>query len=111
MEVEGESGVWLPDPVAREALFCLQSRDPVDRRLHLLEQELQLRVRQVGLLEEADRASANRGAVLTEALEQSETARVLAETRLRAWWRSPWLWASVGLVLGGLGVGLPVVLR
>jgi hypothetical protein len=89
MPIEGEPGVWVRLDLAREALGCLDAREPEARRFRLLEADLALQ-------READLA-------LRAALETANEQTLAARAELRRPRRNPWIWLSVGLVLGVSG--------
>lgn len=89
MPVEGEPGVWLRLDLAQAALGCLDAREPTARRIRLLEADLELQ-RAVDL-------------ELRSALETANAQTLAARRELRRPRRNPWIWLSVGLVLGVAG--------
>lgn len=98
--VEGVQARWFHLEVARCMLGRLALLPEFARHIRLLEDRLALtaerdalRAREVALaVEQAETAS--------EALEAALRAQNRAQEALTARWRSPWLWLTVGLVLG-----------
>jgi hypothetical protein len=86
MPLDGEPGVWLRLDVARDALGCLDAREPTARRLRLLEADLAAH-RDVELR-------------LRQAYAAAGARAFSAERELRRPRRNPWIWLSTGLVLG-----------
>lgn len=98
VEYQGEPGFWFRRDVALQMLADLQELPIRRQELTLIQEELELRDRQVERLREI--VSLERGAsqtaqdALGAALERASTA----EGSRDAWWRSPWLWLTVGIV-------------
>ncbi len=107
MDHQGQPGVWLPLDLAREALAAYQDRE----RFRLLDAQLRLAVAEADqlrlaltssrLAERAMRRSVDASLASQEAAERGRQA---AEDDLAVWYRSPFLWAAVGLLVGGGGV-------
>lgn len=94
---QGVEGVWFPLAEARAALAIRVERDSLITRLSLTEESL--------TLAEEEIASLNASiATAAQALGEEATARQAAEAERDAWYRSPWLWLGVGLVVGVVGV-------
>lgn len=107
MDHQGQPGVWLPLDLAREALAAYQDRE----RFRLLDAQLRLAVAEADQLRLALTSSrlaegAMRRSVVDALASQeaAERGRQAAEDALSAWYRSPFLWAAVGLVVGGGGI-------
>lgn len=102
MDYGGAPGVWLPLPEAREAVTCLVDRESLRRRVSLLTESLSIADAQAETLRLAiEQAEARTAAALTQ------VGEVQAERD--AWYRSPFLWASLGLILGA-GVAIAAML-
>lgn len=95
MPLEGVDGVWLRLDLAQDSLGCLDAREPTARRIRLLEAEL-------------DGHRDNEAALRVSYAAVGARAQA-AERALRRPRRNPWLWLSVGLVLG-LGSSIAIVL-
>lgn len=55
---DGRPGVWLELALARDALGCLDAREPNERRIRLLDAELSLRVQnEISITAERDNAT------------------------------------------------------
>ena len=48
---DGRPGVWLDLDLGRDALGCLDAREPTERRIRLLETDLRLRVEHLAAVE------------------------------------------------------------
>ncbi len=105
---EEQLGVWFALPVARCVLEVLATVESTSSRLHLLERRLELRDGQVETLRRALDLSVQAEDAAVGALEAAEAGRRRAEERTGAWWRSPYLWTGVGLVVGVGAVVLSV---
>lgn len=93
----GAPGVWMPVQFGRDCVDALDDRASMRRELSLLDEQLRVRGTRLALLEAG--VAAARGAL-------SRVVADLAEERERAsaWYRSPWLWLSVGGALGSVPV-------
>jgi hypothetical protein len=100
LEHEGQPGFWFAMPVTRCILRYVLKLETLQVRVGLLEQRLTIRDEQVGLLREALSLSIDAEERALGALEAAERRRREAEERLDAWWRSPYLWVGVGIVVG-----------
>lgn len=98
----GAPGVWVPLELGREALGCLDAREPAARRLRLLEEQLELRGARITSLEASE-------SELRTALVASETRAAGMTRELRSFRRSPFgmfaIGGGIGLALGGLLIG------
>jgi len=81
---DGRPGVWLTLELSREALGCLDAREPNERRIRLLEADLSLHVEALAVVE-AERDHARRRA--------AEVAPLRRRVRRL-------VWAGVGLGAG-----------
>lgn len=105
LSYQGAPGVWFPEPVARcvladVKLLPLKLRDVSDltSKVHLL--TLDLASLRVALDFSKQEAVSLRGALDLQVEEVQDA---------HAWYRSPYLWFGVGLVLGAGGVTALVV--
>jgi hypothetical protein len=96
---DGQSGFWFPSETGRCSLARLASLPLFVRRVHLLEERLEvsgerheLMQRQVQLAEEGEQAAVG-------ALEAAVRRAREAEEERDAWYRHPLLWAVVGVVV------------
>jgi hypothetical protein len=96
-----EPGVWVPLDIARDALGCLDAREPAARQLRLIEAQLELRAARVVELTAHETE-------LRAALEEIEAARVELVTELARPRRRPVMMLSIGFGVG-LGVGALLV--
>lgn len=95
LEHDGQSGVWFPTEDARLILQAWRERES----LRLLVDNLRLQLDNRRLLVE----NLNQR---VDSYERSITLLERSNRRLSAaaepqWWESPWLWLTVGLVVGG----------
>lgn len=96
----GAPGFWVPRELARDALGCLDAREPAARRLRLLEAQLELRGARVADLE-LDAAA------LRASLAESEARGAALEHELARPRRRPALILGIGF---GVGVGVGALL-
>jgi hypothetical protein len=108
LEHDGQPGMWFAMPVTRCILRYVLKLESLQPRVGLLEQRLSIRDAQVELVREALTLSIDAEGRAIEALEAAERGRRRVEERLDAWWRSPYLWVGVGLVVGVATVVLSV---
>lgn len=106
MDHEGRPGVWIAAPVLRCMIADLNELPLVRQRVTLLEEQLSVRGDQIERLRrvlELSRAIEER---LEGALTASVESRSEAESRLRAWYRSPAFWYAMGVISAGALVAL-----
>lgn len=109
---DGVTGMWFPMDTARRMLADLQELPVRQRMVTLLEEELELRDTQVLRLREVATLELEAARVASDALEAAVRQTREARQELDAWYRSPVLWAVVGVVVAGLVVWASVeVLR
>lgn len=96
LQFEGIDGVWFRSEVARCLLQDVSQLSLERRQVRLLGEQLELRSNQMNSLQMAYEASEGELHVIIERLE----AKTRELERQRVWWRSPWLWLSVGVALG-----------
>jgi hypothetical protein len=102
--IDAERGIWLPRPVYLDVLSDLAATDGL--RVALDEHKLAV----ARLLAEREHllTSRDREIELSDAMgaarDREAMARLECEERAEAWWRSPWLWLNVGLLVGGVAV-------
>jgi hypothetical protein len=80
---DGRPGVWLDLDLGREALGCLDAREPTERRIRLLEADLRLRVEHLAAVE-AERDDARRRAERVPMLRRRVRRLVWAASGLSA---------------------------
>lgn len=100
----GAEGVWFPVESARCLLRLVQLAPEWQMQIRLLEETLSLRVEQVNDLRLAVGYGDEALGTFEEALTSETRARIEAENRLNAWWRSPAFLLVTGLVVGSVAV-------
>jgi hypothetical protein len=92
----GATGIWFAWPVAECLLRDVNELRLVHTRLELLDKSLEVRDNEILTLRQLVRTTKD---TADTALVAADTERRLRK-RCSVWWRSPYLWAGVGLVLG-----------
>lgn len=106
VEHEGEQGVWFRMDVGKCLLKDVTELNERRYQVRLLEQQLQLRIEQKVLLDEAIKFSEQAKMSAITSLEASERRARKAEERANAWYKHPILWFVVGsLVTTGAVIG------
>ncbi len=100
-------GMWLELEYARSLLELASTDGERVREVALLEQGLRLKTMEISFLRDAHELASQSRLALESVVSRAVEGRRRAENRLDAWWRQPWLWAAVGLVLGA-GVVLAI---
>lgn len=95
----GADGLWLPLSMGQACVRCLDDRDSLRRETRLLDQQLAVRASRIELLDAS--VTAMRAAVEGCSVDLEEE-----RAHSDAWYRSPWLWLSVGVGFGATLVAL-----
>jgi hypothetical protein len=106
VEVNGVTGIWFRADVAREMLADLSELPLVRTRVQLLEGRLEIRDDQITSLRSVIELSQAAEERAVNALDEAVQARRAAEDARDAWYRSPVLWTSVGMIIAGALVAL-----
>jgi len=106
VEVNGVTGIWFRADVAREMLADLTELPLVRTRVQLLEGRLEIRDDQISSLRSVVELSQAAEERAVNALDEAVQARRAAEDARDAWYRSPILWTSVGMIIAGALVAL-----
>jgi hypothetical protein len=105
---EGSPGVWFPLADAREALGARVERDSLRARLTLCDESLSIADSQADNLRSLVEASATEIERAGASVDAAIARAIAAESERDAWYRSPFLWTAIGLVVGA-GVVLAAV--
>jgi len=109
---EGAPGYWFRDEIARAMLADLSELPELRAELQLWETRATERDGQVRLLREALDLSIEANGHLHGVIDTAVRMGREATERAEAWYRSPVLWAGVGIVLGvGLAFGAAKLLQ
>jgi hypothetical protein len=108
LTLNGVDGVWFPDSEARVALAARVEAQSLARRLHLTEETLALADEEAASLRRIIAANGAQMEATSADIEEAIARAVAAEQERDAWYRNPWLWGVIGLVVGA-GVVLAAV--
>lgn len=102
--VEGTTGMWFPIPIAR-LMLCEVRELRARRRVSLLDaRELSLWELRVDFTERQLELAVEARDRLEAVVDDADRRAREASEELGAWYRSPILWAVIGIVLGGAAV-------
>jgi len=105
---KGVKGVWFPMPVARRRLKDAKQLPKVRATLKKTEARLSNNIDRVRILELNEKTNQ----AITKAWKDTAEAQAKAFASKDAWWRSPYLWMTVGFVVGaGATVGIAVAVK
>jgi hypothetical protein len=93
-------GVWFPLADAQEALAARVERDSLRTRLSLCDESLSIADSQADNLRALVEASATEIERAAASVNEAMARAVSAESERDAWYRSPFLWVAIGLVVG-----------
>jgi hypothetical protein len=100
LELRGALGLWMPEEMSRQVQADVEELQHLRVVVERQEGRLELEAERVRNLHEINKLAIQERTFAVEALEAAVSARQEAEDALDAWYRSPVLWAAVGLVLG-----------
>lgn len=103
LEHQGQKGMWFPMAKARQLLTDVSELSKVKAALELIEKRLELEKTRSGLLTQNVKTVEEIAANWKSTAESQ--AKLLSDKQ--PWWRHPYLWTAVGLVVGvGTTVGI-----
>lgn len=108
LEVQGQKGMWFPMAKAKQLLSDVSELPKIRDQLALIEKRLELEKTRTDLLD--------RNVKTVEQIAVSWKTTAEAQAKLLAnkdpWWRHPYLWTAVGLVVGiGTTVGITYAVK
>jgi len=100
LKLSGVEGVWLPKIMADSILSDVQLLPKLSRKIDNLESLLVLRSERLQNIKLGFELAEQRNRELTETLADTEYQLEEAEAKLNAWYRNPFVWLGVGLLVG-----------
>lgn len=101
MQLNGSHGLWFSDQDATRILSVWREAESLRLRIPVLEAMIDNRNARIVIAERSLELADNQIRLLTET---NETLTSISAPR---WYESPWLWLSIGLILGtGITIGI-----
>ena len=108
LDHNGIEGVWFPAPTAKRVLADVQELRLLRERLALIDTQLALKEERIEILA-LKLAGADEIADNQEQIAEIRGQRLAEiEQESKSWYRSPFLWLGVGVVVGVVGAGVLV---